>query len=252
MKKFAFLLFPLSLFSFSLFSFFFTPLAVAKTERQLECRVVGISDGDTLTCLQNRKQIKVRLQHIDAPEFSQPFGKRAKQALSQLAFKKQVRLVSTGYDRYQRMLAVVFDERGQNVNLALVEQGMAWAYRETQPIYQQAQAVAQSQRIGLWRDPNPVNPADFRRMKREQSSHSEQPSSGWFSQIFPQNRPLAQPQPSANRMGGTDCSQVLTCRDFATYDEANRYFRQCGSKTMDGNGDGIPCNKLYRKAQRNR
>ena len=58
------------------------------TERQMACWVVGVSDGDTLTCLlPTKKQFKVRLQEIDAPEKGQPFGKKAKQYLSQLVFK---------------------------------------------------------------------------------------------------------------------------------------------------------------------
>ncbi len=61
------------------------------TERQMACWVVGVSDGDTLTCLlPTKKQFKVRLQEIDAPEKGQPFGKKAKQYLSQLVFKQNV------------------------------------------------------------------------------------------------------------------------------------------------------------------
>ena len=129
MKK---LFFLLSL----LFFWQISPLVIAKTERTIGCKVVGISDGDTLTCLQNRTELKVRLLYIDAPESSQPFGNKAKQALSNLAFKKQVTLQSTGYDKYGRVLAVVYDHN-TNVNLKLVEQGMAWAYRQTQSIYEQ-------------------------------------------------------------------------------------------------------------------
>lgn len=212
----------------------FRPLVAA--ERQLQCKVVGISDGDTLTCLFERKPLKVRLQHIDAPESAQPFGKRAKQALSSLAFKQEVRLVVSGYDKYERLLAVVYNHRNENLNLELVEQGMAWAYRQTQPIYQQAQSRAQAAKIGLWQDKNPINPADWRANKRSDFSQN--------LQIFPQNRPLA----------AVDCSLKLSCgqmeRQGFSYAQAASYFQQCGWKELDGNHDGIPCNRLYRKAQR--
>ena len=57
-------------------------------------KVVGITDGDTLTLLTpENRQIKVRLAEIDTPERGQPWGTRAKQALSDLAFGKQARIV---------------------------------------------------------------------------------------------------------------------------------------------------------------
>ncbi len=219
-----------------LFLFIFmqiSPLVYAANEREFQCKVIGISDGDTLTCLKDRAPIKVRLKHIDAPESSQPYGNRAKQALANFVFKKQVTLRTNGYDKYQRLLAVVY-EGGQNINLALVQRGMAWAYRETQPIYEQAQQQARQQNLGLWQDKNPLNPAEWRRIKGTGYSSNHSSAS----------------TPSFPQMGSYDCSQKLSCAYFKTFEEANRYFRQCGSKTMDGNGDGIPCNSLYRKMKR--
>ncbi|MFC7611356.1 thermonuclease family protein [Teichococcus aestuarii] len=52
-------------------------------------QVVGISDGDTLTLLTpERQQVRVRLHGIDAPESRQPYGTRAQQELSTLAFRR--------------------------------------------------------------------------------------------------------------------------------------------------------------------
>lgn len=232
-----------------LFSLFLS-LNASAAERHIQCKVVGISDGDTLTCLLDRTPIKVRLLHIDAPESAQPFGNRAKQALAALTFKKTVTIQLAGYDRYQRQLGVVFD--GQlNVNLALVEKGMAWAYRQTQPMYQHAQQQAQARKIGLWQDANPINPADWRANKRSDFSPNLPPHS---SQYSPANLPPKNRQ-NAPLVTGIDCGKQLSCKEMErrgfSYAQVERLFRQCGWQARDGNHDGIPCNRLYRKAKRN-
>ena len=144
-----------------------TQFSVA-TERQMACWVVGVSDGDTLTCLlPTKKQFKVRLQEIDAPEKGQPFGKKAKQYLSQLVFKQNVTLSVSGYDRYQRILATLYLQE-QNINLEMVKNGMAWVYPQyvKNPLYFQAQDFAQQQKIGLWRDSNPNAPYEWRKQNK--------------------------------------------------------------------------------------
>jgi micrococcal nuclease len=101
---------------------------LALTAETLAGRVVGVSDGDTITVLTpTNQQIKVRLEGIDAPESRQPHGMVAKQVLSGLVFGKQVALEAKGRDRYQRTLAVVVVNR-MNVNLEMVRLGYAWRY----------------------------------------------------------------------------------------------------------------------------
>lgn len=206
--------------------------APVEFKRKLSCKVVGIRDGDSLICLHENKQIEVRLAYIDAPETHQAYANQAKQTLSQLVFKKIVTLHGIGYDKYQRLLAVVYDERKENVNLRLVKQGMAWAYQQTQPLYQTAQQEAQYYKIGLWQDKSPINPADWRANKRSNADKN--------LQKFPQNRPLVT----------VNCQVKLSCNKIGDYEAAKHYFKQCGWKELDGNNDGIPCNKLYRQAQK--
>jgi endonuclease YncB( thermonuclease family) len=67
-------------------------------------KVVRIVDGDTLVLLVDEKQFKIRLSDIDTPERKQPFGTRAKQALSELAFGKQAQVVEVTVDRYGRIV----------------------------------------------------------------------------------------------------------------------------------------------------
>ena len=74
-------------------------------------KVVSISDGDTLTLLVpdggSFKQIRVRLGEIDTPESRQPYGNRARQALSDLAFNQQARVLVQDTDRYGRTVGRV-------------------------------------------------------------------------------------------------------------------------------------------------
>ena len=149
--------------------FFCFILPLALQARTADCFVVGISDGDTFTCFTaNRKPIKVRLAEIDAPEKAQPFGKKSRQILGSLIHKRHVTLVIQGYDRYQRTLATVYDKQGQNINLIMVQQGMAWAYRQYlhDVAYLRAEQTAREHRRGLWRDRSPVEPHLWRQQRR--------------------------------------------------------------------------------------
>lgn len=166
---------------FFIFTLFMHPQAEAV--RSVQCLVVAVSDGDTFRCLlANNKQIKVRLDSIDAPEKKQPFGSKARQTLADFIHKQQVRLEIKGYDRYQRPLATVYNSHHQNINLAMVKLGMAWVYQRyaKDPQYFQAQQQAQQRRLGLWRDPNPIYPEQWRKMQSEQRKQKPQQKEGLF------------------------------------------------------------------------
>lgn len=141
----------------------------------IEGRVVGVSDGDTITVLDSiKKQHKVRLQGIDAPEAKQAFGQASKRHLSNLVFNREVTAECGKTDKYKRQVCVVI-VNGQDANLAQVKAGMAWWYRayakeqlpEHRALYQAAEIDAQRQRIGLWRDAEPMPPWVWRHPKRE-------------------------------------------------------------------------------------
>ena len=75
----------------------------------VEGRVVGVSDGDTITVLDDAKsQHKIRFAGIDAPEKGQAFGERSKQNLSALVFQKRVEARCHKKDRYGREVCAVF------------------------------------------------------------------------------------------------------------------------------------------------
>ncbi|MTW09143.1 nuclease [Pseudoduganella eburnea] len=132
--------------------------------------VIGISDGDTLTVLSSGHPVKVRLANIDAPEKKQPFGARSKQSLSDLCFGREATLDSGKKDRYGRTVAVVHCG-GVNANVAQVRRGMAWVYPQYNhdPSLPALETAARSSRVGLWSDPEPMEPWLFRKERRGQT-----------------------------------------------------------------------------------
>jgi endonuclease YncB( thermonuclease family) len=129
-------------------------------------RVVGVKDGDTVVLLTAAKEeITVRLSEIDAPERKQAFGTVSRTFLSNLIFGKEVKLEKLGKDRYGRTLGFIYLRNGTNVNVEMVKNGMAWQYEKYSKsvVLKKAQASAKSMKAGLWRDPYPVAPWEFRR-----------------------------------------------------------------------------------------
>ena len=128
-------------------------------------RVVGVHDGDTVTCLdESNQQQKVRLAEIDAPEIGQDYGKVSREALAEMVFGKTVEVDEDGKDRYGRWIAHL-SVNGVDVNRQMVAGGNAWHYedysRDTSLAALQSQA--QARRLGLWAQSNPIPPWDFRK-----------------------------------------------------------------------------------------
>ena len=77
-----------------------TPDVTAEQANEITGKVVGIIDGDTIDILTAEKTtIRIRLNGIDAPETGQPFGRNAKQYLSENIGGQIVRVVTHGEDR---------------------------------------------------------------------------------------------------------------------------------------------------------
>jgi endonuclease YncB( thermonuclease family) len=145
----------------------FAILAAPASGAELVGRVVAIADGDTLTILVSRQQIRVRLTDIDAPERRQPFGTRSRQSLSEICAGKDARVESRGADRYGRTLGRVTCA-GVDANDEQVRRGMAWVYVKYAPkdsLLYALQAEARAAMHGLWQDARPVPPWEWRRAK---------------------------------------------------------------------------------------
>jgi micrococcal nuclease len=135
-------------------------VSAAADVQTITARVVGVHDGDTITALtDDKRQLKVRLHGIDAPELGQPFGQASKRALSDLVFGKQVTLPTTGTDRYKRKLARV-PVGDIEVEAQMIVTSNAWHYScyDHTASPEAAERNARAARRELWADGEPVPP----------------------------------------------------------------------------------------------
>jgi micrococcal nuclease len=136
-----------------------------------EGKVVGVSDGDTIKVLKDGKQVKIRLAAIDCPEKGQPYGQKAKQFTPDLVAGKVVKVWETDTDRYGRIVGFVF-VGDKNLNKELLKAGLAWHYKQysRDPEMAKLEFQARSAKRGLWAEPDPVPPWEWRRQKKSGNS----------------------------------------------------------------------------------
>lgn len=136
-------------------------------------RCVGVHDGDSITVLletpDGMRQSKIRLDAIDAPELGQAFSSRSRKTLVELVFQKECQVESLGQDKYGRTIGRVSVD-GLDVNAAMLEEGMAWHYAkyDDREVMAARQEAAKQEGFGLWADPNPIPPWEWRKMSKEE------------------------------------------------------------------------------------
>jgi endonuclease YncB( thermonuclease family) len=138
-------------------------------------RVVRVTDGDTIVVLDSANvQHKIRLTGIDAPERKQAFGTKSKEHLSDSVAGKFVVVDYNKRDYYKRILGKVL-LNNEDMNLEQIRAGLAWHYKKYQneqtptdrELYSKAEIEAREARRGLWYDPEPVPPWEYRKLKRK-------------------------------------------------------------------------------------
>ena len=137
---------------------------IGKTPQRIEEGLVArVADGDTVTVITpNQTKLRIRMWGIDAPETpkgtkfpGQPFGTAAEASLKQLVEAKRVTVEIYGVDRYKRLLATIFVD-GKDMNLAMIEVGLAEVYRGPESgnpykqQYQAAEDAARAAKKGMW------------------------------------------------------------------------------------------------------
>ena len=190
---------------------------------EIRAAVLSIGDGDTIRVLQGQQRLTIRLACIDAPEMAQaPDGANARRYLqTRLRLGSSVTLRPQTVDRFGRTVTEVIGE--VNINLALVEDGMAFAYRRylgqcDAKEYLDAEFRASRRRSGVWRVPGGITrPWDFRRGRTSGPSGSS-------SMAIPGGR-------------------MVRCGEIGSFARAQELLRQ-GHTYLDGNGDGVACESL--------
>ncbi|MFL9609203.1 thermonuclease family protein [Methylobacillus sp. Pita2] len=199
-------------------------------------KVVSVADGDTLTILEGKTQHKIRLNAIDAPESRQDFGNASKKSLSEICFDRPAEVVVQGTDDYGRSIGEVScqaaDGRWVSANTYQVSTGMAWVYRQysNDPELLRLEEQARSQSLGLWSQPSPIPPWDF----RHGTSQATQ-------------RAAAVVQTVTVSTAGFTCAGKRFCTQMTSCEEAKFYLRTCGIYRLDRDGDGIPCESICKR-----
>ncbi len=223
-------------------------LAAGAAAHSLQGTVVRVTDGDSLWLEPSPPgaTVELRLQDIDAPEICQPWGPQAKRALQDLVLNKAVSVRVSGRDTHGRTLGTLYLDT-LNVNKSLVQDGHAWSsrYKYDRGPYVAEERMAKALSRGFNTDTGAVMPRDFRRAHGPCQSGDASSAAAPVAPTAPMVAPLpvALPAPvavAAYRCDGrTHCSQMRSCA------EASYFLKHCPGVKMDGNHDGVPCERQW-------
>jgi len=132
-------------------------------------RVTRVIDGDTIKVTHSGITESVRLYGIDSPEISQAYGLSAKDFTEKFVEGKTVDVIDMGDGGWGRRSAIVMYGT-QNLQEQLLLAGYAWVYpRYCRQSFCSAwttlQGISAGNRVGLWVQPAPVRPWEWRRAR---------------------------------------------------------------------------------------
>lgn len=212
--------------------------------------VTHVTDGDSLWVTPSGQPgIEVRLRDIDAPEICQAWGEEARRALEERVLGRTVVLRITGRDTYGRTLGHVQAD-GVDVGRSMVAEGHAWSTRtrwDRGPLVKE-ERMADALRRGLHGQPGAMMPRDFRRghgpcvANAPSGRAAPTPEPRPLAHAPERQAPTAMPSPRGSTFrcdGRTHCSQMTSC------EEARFFLKTCPGVEMDGNNDGVPCERQW-------
>ena len=218
--------------------------AGAATPITVEAQVSRVTDGDSLwvTLAPSGETLQVRLLGIDAPEICQAGGEQARRELAERVQHRQVSLRTQGQDTYGRTLATLFID-GQNINKTMVQEGHAWStrYKYDRGPFVADERMAKALSRGLHAQGGAQMPKDFRRshgpcVKGDATAVTAATGAAGVAAVAASRDGSAG---SYRCDGRTRCAQMTSCA------EATFFLRHCPDVKMDGNHDGVPCEKQW-------
>lgn len=223
---------------------------------ELTGEVIAVQDGDTVTLLSDANHLtKIRLAEIDAPELKQPYGKTSKRMLSDLVYKKEVTVITKTIDKFGRTVGRIY-KGDTDVNLTMVKQGGAWAYRKylTDKTILAAEDHAKAAAAGIWglQKDQRMPPWEWRHGgKKAPQTEELQEGDGELEETdLPETINIPS---SVQRHNTTNtspaaptCGKKTTCSQMANCTEAKFYLNNCGLSRLDRDNDGTPCETLCR------
>lgn len=209
-------------------------------------KVIGVTDGDTLTLLVDKIKYKIRLEGIDAPENGQSFSAKARHALTTKVFEKQVRVEVTGQDKYGRTLGWVYLD-DVNVNEWLVSHGWAWQFKEYNQDERLAtmEAEAREAKAGLWAEENALPPWEYRARQKLPA-----PVAGPAKPKIPETTKLPTPSASPAPAPKVDTPKPAATAKFWLNTKSNvrhnprcQYYNNTKAGRFCGPNEGSACGK---------
>jgi micrococcal nuclease len=147
------------------------------TATELQCKVVEINSGDTISVVNGSGPMKVRLKAIAAPEMEQPWGDVARQHLSDLVLGKTVMVRLTGLSVDRNIVGMVYLNKA-DIGQQMIRDGVAWYDQSNdsgldqleRQLYVESEQAARSERRGLWQADSPIPPWEYRQAQAKQAA----------------------------------------------------------------------------------
>lgn len=129
-------------------------------------KIVRVLDGDTIDVVLNGEQTRIRIAEIDCPEKGQPYANRATEFTKSFTRGNVVNLKIKEKDRYGRYIGYI-SVQDKDLSTELIRNGYAWVYRffSTSPLLLELENTARKSKLGLWAEPNPIEPRLYRKSK---------------------------------------------------------------------------------------